>query len=181
MSSSGAFYTNFAQRKFGNGKRIISFPFPRGCMFYTFSGAEEIGNGNSASSSHGFTDASRSRHFLWQNDTYRRFLPRLRCAAVLTQLITRAVINMSTSNNQRLIRQLRCRDLDPRTKAEFCGLVVQALVESGTLKVSKWMAGRRGSPNWARGHFDMDSHLIALQKGILSASTGCRKRHSWNW
>jgi hypothetical protein len=127
-----AFYTNFAQRKFGNGKRTISFPFPfpRGCMFYTFSGAEEIGNGNSASSSHGFTDASRSRPFLWQNDTYRRFLPRLRCAAVLTQLIMRAVMNMSTSNNRRLILQLRCRDLDPRTKGEFCGLVVQALVES---------------------------------------------------
>jgi DDE superfamily endonuclease len=73
---------------------------------------------------------------------------------------------MSTSNNQRLIRQLRCRDLDPRTKAEFCGLVVQAFVES-TLKVSKWMTGRRGSPNWARGHFDMDSHLIALQPGYF--------------
>jgi hypothetical protein len=136
-------------------------------MFYTFSGAEEIGNGNSASSSHGFTDASRSRHFLWQNDTYRRFLPRLRCAAVLTQLITRAVINMSTSNNQRLIRQLRCGDLDPRTKVEFCGLAVAALVESGTLKVSKRMTGRRGSPNWTRGHFDMDSHLIALQPGYF--------------
>jgi hypothetical protein len=136
-------------------------------MFYTFSGAEEIGNGNSASSSHGFTDASRSRPFLWQNDTYRRFLPHLRCAAVLTQLITRAVINVSTSNNQRLIRQLRCRDLDPRTKAEFCGLVVQSLVESGTLKVSKRMTGRRGSPNWAGGHFDMDSHLIALQPGYF--------------
>jgi hypothetical protein len=65
LDSSGAFYTTFAQRKYGNGKRIISFPFPfpRGCMFYTFSGAEEIGNGNSASSSRGFTDASRSRHF----------------------------------------------------------------------------------------------------------------------
>jgi DDE superfamily endonuclease len=74
---------------------------------------------------------------------------------------------MSTSNNQRVIRQLRCRDLDPRTKAEFCGLVVQALVESGTLKVSKRMAGRRGSPNWARGQFDMDSHLIALQPGYF--------------
>jgi hypothetical protein len=150
-------------------------------MFYTFSGAEEIGNGNTASSSHGFTDASRSRHFLCQNDTYRRFLPRLRCAAVLTQLITRAVINMSTSNNQRLIRQLRCRDMDPRTKAEFCGLVVQVLLESGNLKVSKRMMGRRGSPKWAQGTSTWIATRLRCNQGILSAFTGCRKRHSWNW
>jgi hypothetical protein len=75
---------------------------------------------------------------------------------------------MSTSsNNQRLIRQLRCRDLDPRSKAEFCGLVVKALVESGKLTVSPRRTGRLGSPNWARGHFDMDNHLIALQHGYF--------------
>jgi hypothetical protein len=75
---------------------------------------------------------------------------------------------MSTSNNnRRLIRQLRCRDLDPRSKAEFCGLVVKALVESGKLTVSPRMTGRLGSPNWTRGHFDMDSHLIALQPGYF--------------
>jgi hypothetical protein len=103
-------------------------PFPRGCTCCTFSGAVEIGNGNSASSSH--TDTSRSRHFLWENDTYNRFLSRLLSPAILTQLITRAVVSMSTSNNQRLIRPLRCRVLDLRTKAEFCGLVMQAIVES---------------------------------------------------
>jgi hypothetical protein len=89
---------------------------------------------------------------------------------------------MSTSNNNRsLIRQLRCRDLDPRSKAEFCGLAVKdleesgkltvsprkALEESGKLTVSPRMTSRLGSPNWARGHFDMDSHLIALQPGYF--------------
>jgi hypothetical protein len=42
--------------------------------------------------------------------------------------------------------------------------VEQALVESGTLKP---MTGGRGSPNWARGHFDMDSHLVALEPGYF--------------
>jgi hypothetical protein len=98
-----------------------------------------------------------------QNCTCYRIFSHLRRAAILTQLITRAVNNMSTSNNRRLIRQLRCRDLDPRSKLEFCGLVVKALVESGKLTVSPQMTGRLGSSNWARGHFDMDSHLIALQ------------------
>jgi hypothetical protein len=75
---------------------------------------------------------------------------------------------MSTSNNQRLIiRQLRCRDIDPRTKAEFCGLVVKSRVESGTLTVSPRMTGKKGCPNWARGHFDIDSHLGALQCGYF--------------
>jgi hypothetical protein len=77
-------------------------------------------------------------------------------------------MNMSTSNNRQLIRRLRCRDLDPQTKAEFFGIVVEALVESGTLAVSQRTKGRRGSPNWARVQFETDIHLIALQLGYLN-------------
>jgi hypothetical protein len=96
-----------------------------------------------------------------------RFLSHLRCSMILTQLIARAVINFSTSNNRQLIRRLRCRDLDPLIKTKFFGIVVEALVESGTLTVSQRTKSRRGSPNWARRHFDKYFHLIALQPGYF--------------
>jgi hypothetical protein len=61
--------------------------------------------------------------------TYHRFLSHLRCSAILTRLIARAVMNMSPSNIRHLIHRFQCWDLDPRTKAKFCGLVVEAFVE----------------------------------------------------
>jgi hypothetical protein len=78
---------------------------------------------------------------------------------ILTQLISRAVINMSTPNNNSSSVGF---DVGIWTPEQFFGIVVEALVT-----VSQRTKGQRGSPNWARGHLDMDIHLIALKPGYF--------------